>query len=164
MLQFVIVAITVLLAAGAAADTLETVRARGVLECGASPSLAGIQRGQRQRRTGRGSKTTIARALAAAIFGEPAKVKFTVLPPRDVFTVLQSGAIDIFAGPFNPNVLAGRFPRRRISAVYLYDGQGFMVTKKSGIKSVQELNGASICLTQDPPANSASQIISVQTR
>jgi general L-amino acid transport system substrate-binding protein len=148
MQRFVIAAIAALLATHAfAADTLETVQARGNLACGASPSLPGFSavndKGEQE-----GLENDYCRALASAIFGDVAKVKFTVLPPRDVFTVLQSGAIDVFAGhstrTFSRDVSLGvSFP-----AVYLYDGQGFMVTRKSGIKSVQELNGASICMTQ----------------
>ena len=148
MQRSVIIGIALLLTAYAAtADTLDTIQARGVLECGASPSLPGFSavndKGEQE-----GLENDFCRALSAAIFGDTTKVKFTVLPPRDVFTVLQSGAIDIFAGhstrTFSRDVSLGvSFP-----AVYLYDGQGFMVTKKSGIKSVQELNGASICLTQ----------------
>jgi general L-amino acid transport system substrate-binding protein len=148
MRGFVIGAITALLSSQIVlADTLETVRARGYLACGASPSLPGFSsvndKGEQE-----GTENDYCRALAAAIFGDPAKVKFTVLPPRDVFTVLQSGAIDIFAGhatrTFSRDVSLGV----GFATIYLYDGQGFMVTKKSGIKSVQELNGASICLTQ----------------
>jgi general L-amino acid transport system substrate-binding protein len=148
MYRFVIGLIAVLLFEHAAvADTLETVQTRGNIACGASPSLPGFSaindKGEQE-----GFENDYCRALAAGIFGDPARVKFTVLPPRDVFTVLQSGAIDVFAGhstrTFSRDVSLGvSFP-----TTYLYDGQGFMVTKKSGIKNVQELNGASICLTQ----------------
>jgi general L-amino acid transport system substrate-binding protein len=148
MYRFMIAVVAALsLVQAAAADTLQTVQTRGNLACGASPSLPGFSaindNGEQE-----GLENDYCRALAAAIFGDPAKVKFTVLPPRDVFTVLQSAAIDIFAGhstrTFSRDVSLGvSFP-----AIYLYDGQGFMVTKKSGVKSVQELNGASICLTQ----------------
>src|SRR5437868_15353082 len=98
MRRFVIGAVAALLGVPIAlADTLDTVRARGYLACGASPSLPGFSavndKGEQE-----GTENDYCRALAAAIFGDPTKVKFTVLPPRDVFTVLQSGAIDIFAG------------------------------------------------------------------
>jgi general L-amino acid transport system substrate-binding protein len=148
MLRLTIGVIAALLAGQAAtADTLESIQTRGVIACGASPSLPGFSaindKGEQE-----GLENDYCRALAAAVLGDTAKVKFTVLPPRDVFTVLQSGAIDIFAGhstrTFSRDASLGvTFP-----GVYLYDGQGFMVTKKSGIKSVKELDGASICLTQ----------------
>ena len=128
-------------------DTLDTVRARGHLSCGASPNLPGFsalnEKGEQV-----GTENDYCRALAAAIFGDATKIKFTVLPPRDAFTVLQSSAVDIFAGhatwTFSRDVSLGV----DYVATYFYDGQGFMVTKKSGIKSVKELDGASICLTQ----------------
>jgi general L-amino acid transport system substrate-binding protein len=139
--------ILVVLPAAARADTLEAVRARGHLACGASPNLPGFssvnEKGEQV-----GTENDYCRALAAAIFGDAGKVRFTVLPPRDAFTVLQSAAVDIFAGhatwTFSRDVSLGI----DYAAVYFYDGQGFMVTRKSGIKSVRDLNGASICLTQ----------------
>jgi general L-amino acid transport system substrate-binding protein len=141
-------------AAPALADTLDTVKARGHLLCGASPNLPGFsttnEKGEQV-----GTENDYCRALAAAIFGDATKIKFQVLPPRDAFTVLQTGAVDIFAGhatwTFARDVSLGV----DYVTTYFYDGQGFMVTKKSGIKSVKELNGASICLTQGSASEAA---------
>ncbi len=144
----------VCLTAPALADTLDTVKARGHLLCGASPNLPGFsttnEKGEQV-----GTENDYCRALAAAIFGDANKVRFQILPPRDAFTVLQSGAVDIFAGhatwTFSRDVSLGI----DYAAIYFYDGQGFMVTKKSGIKSVKELDGASICLTQGSASEAA---------
>jgi general L-amino acid transport system substrate-binding protein len=132
---------------GGLADTLDSVRARGHLACGASPNLPGFssvnEKGEQV-----GTENDYCRALAAAIFGDAGKIKFTVLPPRDAFTVLQSGAVDIFAGHATWTFSRDASLGVDYVVTYFYDGQGFMVPKKSGVKSVRELNGASICLTQ----------------
>jgi general L-amino acid transport system substrate-binding protein len=131
----------------ALADTLDTVKARGHLICGASPNLPGFstlnEKGEQV-----GTENDYCRAIAAAVLGDASKIKFQVLPPRQAFTVLQSGAVDVFAG--HATWTFGRDVSLGVDYVttYFYDGQGFMVPKKSGIKSVKELDGASICLTQ----------------
>ena len=148
------VALAACIAAPAIADTLDTVKARGHLLCGASPNLPGFST-PNDKGDQVGTENDYCRALAAAVLGDAGKIKFQILPPRDAFTVLQSGAVDIFAG--HATWTYGRDVSLGVDYVttYFYDGQGFMVTKKSGIKSVKELDGASICLTQGSASEAA---------
>src|SRR5579862_9756026 len=80
----------------ACATTLETVKQRGVLSCGANGQLAGFGLPDAQGNW-TGLDVDFCRAVAAAIFNDPTKVKFIALDAKDRFTALQSGEIDVLA-------------------------------------------------------------------
>ncbi len=135
------------MAFGAAhADTLDDVKKRGVLKCGLSDRAPGFSQvnaaGKRE-----GFESDYCDALAAAIFGS-AKVEYVPLQPRDAFTTLQSGGVDIFADRAAWTFLRDASLGFSYATIYFYEGQGFMVPKKSGIKSAKELKGATFCSTQ----------------
>ncbi|HEY8579017.1 MAG TPA: transporter substrate-binding domain-containing protein, partial [Beijerinckiaceae bacterium] len=127
--------------------TLEQVRSRGFLSCGSNPGLAGFgmpdDKGQWT-----GLDVDFCRAIAAAIFNDPTKVKFVPLTAKDRFTALQSGEIDVLAR--NGTWTQSREAELGLlwAAVNYYDGQGFMVRKKLNVSSALELSGASICVQQ----------------
>src|SRR5271154_884365 len=79
------------LTAHAYATTLEDVKARGYLQCGVSPNLAGYSyvdaSGERK-----GYDVDYCRGLAAAIGVD---IKFTPLTAKDRFPALQSGEVDV---------------------------------------------------------------------
>src|SRR5204862_6039639 len=62
------------------------------------------------------------------------------------FTALQAGEVDILSN--NTTVTLSRATQRgrNFAPVVFYDGQGFMVPKKLGVKTAKELNGATICV------------------
>jgi general L-amino acid transport system substrate-binding protein len=130
----------------ASATTLEAVKARGQLICGSNTGLAGFgmpdDKGQWT-----GLDVDYCRAIAAAIFGDPTKVTFKPLSAKDRFTALGSGEVDILIR--NTTWTMSRdYQGMDYPAVNYYDGQGFMVKKEAGVKSVAELSGASICVQQ----------------
>ena len=88
------------------------------------------------------------RALAAAIFGDASKVKFTPLTAKERLTALQSGEIDVLSR--NTTWTMGRDAGQGVNfiGVTYYDGQGVMVKKDVGISSAKELDGATICANQ----------------
>jgi general L-amino acid transport system substrate-binding protein len=86
-------------------------------------------------------------ALAAAIFGTP-KVEYVPLLPRDAFTTLKGGGVDIFADRAAWTFLRETSLGFDYAAIYFYEGQGFMVPAKLGLKSAKQLGGASFCTTQ----------------
>ena len=73
-----------------AAQTLNTVKTRGLLNCGANGTLAGFGAPDAQGRW-TGLDVDFCRAIAAAIFNDPNKVKFVPLSAKDRFTALQIG-------------------------------------------------------------------------
>src|SRR5262245_2415086 len=77
-----------------AQSTLTTVRARGCLNCGANGTLAGFGAPDAQGRW-TGLDVDYCRAIAAAIFNDPNKIKFVPLSAKDRFTALQTGEVDV---------------------------------------------------------------------
>ncbi|MCR4520317.1 MULTISPECIES: amino acid ABC transporter substrate-binding protein [Bosea] len=139
-----------LLLAGTAAQaqtTLERVKQRGQLICGTSTGIAGFSMADGQGNWS-GLDVDVCRALAAAIFDDPAKVKFIPLASKDRLTALQSGEIDVLPRTTTWTLSRDAGQGLNFTAVNYYDGQGFQVRAKSGVKSVKDLNGASICTVQ----------------
>ena len=139
---------TVAFGAGAAsAGTLDTVKSKGQLTCGANTSLAGFgipdDKGQWT-----GLDVDVCRAIAAAVLGDSKKVKFVPLDAKNRFTALQSGEVDVLSR----NTTATSTRASTLGLIFgppdYYDGQGFMVKTKLGVSSAKELNGASVCVQQ----------------
>jgi len=126
----------------AAAQTLKTVKDRGSLICGVSQGLPGFSTPD-DKGNWTGLDVDFCRALAAAIFNDPAKVKFTPLSAKDRFEPLKSGEIDVLAR--NTTWTSSRDALFSFVAITYYDGQGFMVRKALKVNSALELNGASVC-------------------
>ena len=135
------------LAGAASAGTLDTVKAKGMLTCGANTGLAGFgipdNKGQWT-----GFDVDVCRAIAAAVFGDATKVKFVGLDAKNRFTALQSGEVDVLSR--NTTVTSSRASTLGLifGPVTYYDGQGFLVKKKLNVSSAKELNGASVCVQQ----------------
>jgi general L-amino acid transport system substrate-binding protein len=129
----------------AAAGTLETVRSRGEMICGVSPGVAGFSVPDEAGRWG-GFDVDICRAVAAAVFGDAGKVRYTPLSPKDRFVSLQSSEIDMLSRQATWTLSRDTQMGLRYVGIGYYDGQGFMVRKSLNIKSAKELNGASVCV------------------
>jgi len=86
------------------------------------------------------------RAVAAAVFGDASKVHYTPLTAQQRFTALQSGEIDMLSRNTTWTYTRDTNLGLTFAGVDYYDGQGFMVPKKLGVKSAKELNGATICV------------------
>jgi general L-amino acid transport system substrate-binding protein len=133
-------------ALSANAGTLDQVKARGQLICGANPGLAGFGLPNDQG-VYKGLDVDGCRALAAAIFNDPNKVKFLPIVAKDRPTILASGEIDVLIRNTTWTLsrqIGGMF----FTGVNYYDGQGFMVRKKLGVDSALKLDGASVCVQQ----------------
>jgi general L-amino acid transport system substrate-binding protein len=133
-------------ASAASAGTLDDVKAKGFVQCGVNGSnLAGFG-AQDSAGNWSGLDVDLCRAVAAAVFGDATKVKYTPLSAKDRFPALQSGEIDMLAR--NTTWSASRDSQLGFDfrAVNYYDGQGFMVTKALNVKSALELSGAAVCV------------------
>lgn len=127
-----------------AQSTLETVKTRGVLQCGVNTGLAGFS-SQTDKGTWAGLDVDVCRAVAAAIFNDDTKVKYVPLNAKERFTALQSGEIDLLSR--NTTWTMGRDAAgMTFTGITYYDGQGFLVKKELGVGSVKELSGATICV------------------
>ncbi len=122
------------LAASASAATLDDVKAKGVIDCGVSQGLIGFSNPDSNNNWS-GLDVDFCKAVAAAVFGDPTKVKYSPLNAKERFTALQSGAIDVLSR--NSTWTMSRDTTLGLSfvGVTYYDGQGFLVPSKLGVKS-----------------------------
>ncbi|MBN2631020.1 MAG: amino acid ABC transporter substrate-binding protein [Rhodobacteraceae bacterium] len=141
-------AATALIAGGALAQgtsTLDTVKARGELNCGVNTGLVGFAAPDANGNW-QGFDVAICKAVAAAVLGDASKVVYIPTTSSDRFEQLTSGKIDLLSR--NTTWTFSRDTDLRIDfvGVNYYDGQGFMVRKDLGVSSAKELNGATICI------------------
>ena len=94
----------------------------------------------------KGIDVDLCRAVAAGVLGDAKKVKYVALTAKERLTALQSGEIDMLSRNTTWTQTRDTSLGLKFAGVNYYDGQGFMVTKKLGVKSAKELDGASICL------------------
>jgi general L-amino acid transport system substrate-binding protein len=136
----------VLAAAPAApTSTLDAVRARGHVQCGVNTGLAGFSAPD-SKGVWRGIDVDVCRAVAAAVFGDPNRVRFTPLTAQQRFTALQSGEVDILSRNTTWTLSRDTSLGLNFVGVNYYDGQGFMVPKKLNVKSAKQLSGATVCV------------------
>ena len=137
-------ATSVWVAGAASGQTLQTVKERGAVICGVSQGLPGFSTPD-DRGNWTGLDVDLCRALAAAIFNDPSKVKYTPLSAKDRFTALQTKEIDVLSRNSTWTMLRDTQLGLNFAGVNYYDGQGFMVRKALKVNSALELNGASVC-------------------
>jgi general L-amino acid transport system substrate-binding protein len=129
----------------ATAGTLEEVQARGELNCVVTTGVPGFAAPNDSGRW-EGFDVDFCRATAAAVLGDPDKVKFIPTTGKTRFTVLNSGEGDLLYR--NTTITMSRDADLKLTflGVNYYDGQGFMVPKALGVTSAKELDGASVCI------------------
>ena len=127
------------------ADTLSEVQKQGFVKCGVDGGLPGFSEVGSDG-IYKGIDVDVCRAVAAAVLGDAKKVKYVALNAKERLTALQSGEIDMLSRNTTWTETRDTSLGLSFAGVNYYDGQGFMVTKKLGVKSAKELDGASICL------------------
>src|SRR6202045_107492 len=138
-------AAAVLSSGAVSAQTLKTVQDRGMLSCGVGQGLAGFSSPD-DKGNWTGLDVDVCRAIAAAIFNDPTKVKFIPLSAKDRFTALQSGEIDVLSRNTTWTLSRDTSLGANFTGVTYYDGQGFLVKKSLKVNSALELNSASVCV------------------
>jgi len=128
-----------------ATPTLDAVRSKGFVQCGVTTGVAGFSTPDAHGEWS-GLDVDVCRAIAAAVLGDGRKVRFTPLTAAQRFTALQTGEVDVLSRittiTFQRDIQLGiEFP-----AINWYDGTTFLVRKSSNVKSVNDLNGATICI------------------
>jgi general L-amino acid transport system substrate-binding protein len=127
-------------------NTLERVRANKDLRCAVfpdDPSRSAINAAGNWA----GFYVDFCRALAAAVLGNPDYVEYIEVGSTTRFTALSENKTDVVM--YSSTWTLGRESEYRIlfPAIYLFDGQGFMVRAESGIRSLDGLKGKTICVT-----------------
>jgi len=144
-LSTAVVATLLCAASGAQAGvTFDAVKKKGFLQCG----FAGIPGFSVLDSKGEwtGLDVDMCRAVAAAMFGDASKVKGNVLTAQAKFTALQSGEIDMLSRNTTQTLTRDTTLGLIGVGVNFYDAQGLIVKKSMNVKSVKELDGATICV------------------
>jgi general L-amino acid transport system substrate-binding protein len=132
-------------AAAHGGSVLDQVKERGEVNCGVSTGVNGFSApdsaGEWQ-----GFDVAMCRAVAAAVFGDPKKVKFVTTTGQTRFSALASGEIDMLARNTTWTFSRDVDLKFTFAGVNYYDGQGFMVNKALGVTSAKELDGATVCI------------------
>ncbi len=145
----ILAAVMLAMTAGASAfgssQTLRDVKARGALVCGVNEGLPGFSFVD-ERGAWSGFDVDFCRAVAAAIFGDPNKIRLVPLSADARFQALADGKIDVLSR--NSTWTMGReteFGLAFVGVTY-YDGQGFLVPRAMRVTSALELDGARVCV------------------
>ncbi len=128
-----------------AGATLDAVKKKGYVQCGISDGLPGFSYADAKGNY-LGLDVDVCRAVAAAVFGDAAKVRYSPLTAKERFTALQSGEVDILSRNTTWTSSRDAAMGLNFTGVTYYDGQGFLVNKKLGIASAKELDGATVCI------------------
>ena len=143
---FVVVVMAVVLTAGfALAGTLDEVRARGHIIAGVNGGVFGFSMPD-DKGVWKGLDVDTARAVAVAVFGDASKVKFTALTAVQRLPALQAKEIDVLCRNTTQTLTREATNGLNFTQENYYDGQGFLVPKKLGVKSAKELGGATVCV------------------
>jgi general L-amino acid transport system substrate-binding protein len=133
------------IASAASAGTLDDVKKKGFVQCGVNTGLAGFAAPDAAGEW-KGFDVDYCRAVAAAVFGDATKVKYTPTTAQSRFTALQSGEVDLLARNTTWTISRDTALGFNFRTVNYYDGQGFMVPSSLGVKSALELSGAAVCV------------------
>src|SRR6266478_5750275 len=128
----------------AGAQTLKAVKDRGTLNCGVSQGLLGFS-SMDDKNAWTGFDVDICRAVAAAIFGDPANVTFTPLDAAARFTALQSSEIDVLSRNSTWTMSRESSLGLIFAGVAYFDGQGFLLRRDAGIDTALQLGGKTVC-------------------
>ena len=132
-------------AQGSGSATLDAVKARGQLLCGTGGEIPGFSM-MDSNGVMRGLDADYCRAIAAAVLGDANKVKWVPVTAQTRFTALQSGEIDVLIRNTGWSLTREASLGLLFAGVNFWDGTSIIVKTASGVKSVKQLGGATICV------------------
>lgn len=127
------------------AGTLDEVRSRGKIIAGVNGGVFGFSMPD-EKGVWKGLDVDTARAISAAVFGDANKVEYKALTAVQRLPALQSKEIDVLCRNTTQTLTRETVNGLNFTQVNFYDGQGFLVPKKLGVKSAKELSGATVCV------------------
>jgi general L-amino acid transport system substrate-binding protein len=132
-------------AAPAAQKILDTVKARGKVVCGVHTSLPGFGYLDADGKS-QGFDIDLCRAVAAAVFGDPNAAEFVPISAAERGPALQTREVDMV--PRNMTQTSSReIQWGNFVQIMFYDGQGMMVRTDSGFTTLEDMDGATVCVT-----------------
>ena len=125
---------------------LELIRERGKVLVGVNAELPGFgylsPGGEFE-----GFDVDFGRAIAAAVFGDADDIEFRPLTAAERLPALQTGEIDVLIRNTTWTLTRDTANELNWAAVTFYDGQGMMVRKDTGWKTIEDMAGATIAIT-----------------
>jgi len=142
----IVVALSVLFGlAQAQTSLLDEVKLRGDLVCGVNNQVPGFgvvdSAGEYS-----GFDVDFCRAIAAAVLGDADAVEFRALSAQERFTAVQTGEVDVLIRNTTWTSSRDSVVGLNFAPTTFYDGQGFMVKEASGIETLPDMEGRSICV------------------
>ncbi len=128
-----------------AGKDLDAVKKKGYVQVGVNGGVFGFGMPD-EKGVWKGLDVDTAKAVAVAVFGDASKVKYVPLTAQQRFTALQSGEIDLLTRNATRTLSRETQLGLNFVTVNYYDGQGFLVPKKLGVKSAKDLGGATVCV------------------
>jgi len=128
-----------------AGTTFDAVKTKGYVQCGVNTGVPGFSGADSQGQY-RGIDVDLCRAVAAAMFNDATKLRYTPLSDQQRFTALQSGEIDVLIRNTTQTLLRDTTLGLIGAGVNFYDGQGVMVPRALGVASAMDLNDATVCV------------------
>lgn len=137
------------------AGVLDTVIARGTLNCGTDNTAPGFGYLNTTTSQMEGLDVDFCRAVAAAVLGDASKVNFVNVTDKSRFTAVQTGQVDVVFA--HTTLKPGRESAITVDflPVNFWDGTGAMVKTESGVTSIKDLDGANLCTTQGSSTEAA---------
>jgi general L-amino acid transport system substrate-binding protein len=129
-----------------AGATLDGVRRNGYVRCGVSGGIAHMSMPDSAGRW-QGFDAEMCRAVAAAVFGDPEKVRFIPTTAQSRFTALQSGEVDMLTRTTALSISRDSTMGLTQTVAHFFTGQGILVHRRTGATKATDLNGATICGT-----------------
>ena len=128
--------------------TLKRTFRRDAVYCGVNTGLPGFSSADAQGNWS-GFDVDFCRAIAAAIFDDPDKVKFVPLNAKERFAELRKRKVDVLARNSTWTISRETDYALHFAGVSYYDGQGFMAPKARKIDSALALDGSKVCVQAD---------------
>ncbi|MFV9675140.1 MAG: amino acid ABC transporter substrate-binding protein [Anaerolineales bacterium] len=126
-------------------EVLARVQERGRVVCAGRTDLLGFGYLDDDGRN-IGFDIDLCRAVAAAVLGDPEAIEIVPVTAAERGPVIQTGEVDILSR--NVTWTSSRDSQwGNFTITMFYDGQGYMVRADSGIKSQDDMDGASVCVT-----------------
>ena len=141
----VLLALLMVTAPMAIAGTLQDVQKAGFIKAGVNGGVFGFSMPD-EKGVWKGLDVDTARAISAAVFGKADKIKYVPLTAVQRLPALQSKEIDVLCRNTTQTLTRTAANGLLFAHVNFYDGQGFLVPKKTNITSDKQLSGATVCV------------------
>jgi general L-amino acid transport system substrate-binding protein len=126
--------------------TLAAVQERGQVVCAVNGGLPGMSVLNEATGQFEGMDGDYCRAVAAAVLGDPDAVEFRPITADQRATAVQGGEVDVIFRN-TTNTLSRDASWGDFGPTIFYDGQGMMTRVELGATSLEDLDGATICVT-----------------